>query len=735
VKDRGSGRATLVRLLATLVVVAGLLLAGAAPSAAKSRLVIETLSNRADLISGGDALVEVRLPSERKADRRRPAKRKRPAKRRRARPARLRVEVNGRNVTSDFAVRADGRTVGLVDGLRNGSNRVTARLGRLRARLTIENHPIGGPVFAGRQIQPWFCTTEANGLGEARDAQCNAPTKVSYQYKGTDGSFRDYDPKDPPSDVAETTTDEGVTVPYIVRLETGTMDRGIYQTAVLADPSKPWTPWAPQRQWNQKLYVPFGGSCAALHKQSAPGGVMDDMALSRGFAVTSSGLNTLGQNCNEPVSAEVLMMQKEHIEETLGAIRYTMGTGGSGGAIQQYDIAASYPGLLDGIMPSASFADILTTEQEVVDCGLLFHYFNQVSPHLWLNADQRARVEGHANVGSACIAWVALFFPAGDPRGNGPFGVPGVAPVTECGVPAEQRYHPQTNPGGVRCDIHTYQGSIYGYRQDGLARRPLDNVGIQYGLDAFNSGMITPEQFVDLNEKIGGLNMDSDPVPERMQADPGSVATAYRTARVADARQLAEVPIIDIRGQNNEEIHQTYYSYTMRARLDQANGTHANQVIWTGAVPLAGDIDSSARAFDAMDRWLTAIERDRSGAPLARKVIENRPTDVGDMCTVGGRQLDANTCRLALPYYSGPKIAAGAPFSNDVLKCQLRPLSRSDYSAIFTGDQWARLQQTFPSGVCDWRKPGVDQQRSTPWMTFADGPGGRPLGPAPKSVS
>jgi hypothetical protein len=35
-----------------------------------------------------------------------------------------------------------------------------------------------------------------------------------------------------------------------------------------------------------------------------------------------------------------------------------------------------------------------------------------------------------------------------------------------------------------------------------------------------------------------------------------------------------------------------------------------------------------------------------------------------------------------------------------------------------------RLGNAFPTGVCDYRKPGVAQQPSVPCMTFADGPGG-----------
>ena len=42
-----------------------------------------------------------------------------------------------------------------------------------------------------------------------------------------------------------------------------------------------------------------------------------------------------------------------------------------------------------------------------------------------------------------------------------------------------------------------------------------------------------------------------------------------------------------------------------------------------------------------------------------------------------------------------------------------------------------RLNAVFPDGVCDWSKPGVGQQEAVSPLTFAAGPGGEPLPPAP----
>jgi hypothetical protein len=67
------------------------------------------------------------------------------------------------------------------------------------------------------------------------------------------------------------------------------------------------------------------------------------------------------------------------------------------------------------------------------------------------------------------------------------------------------------------------------------------------------------------------------------------------------------------------------------------------------------------------------------------------------------------------------------------MKCQLKPLDRRDYGAAFSDAQWARLRQAFPTGACDWNRPGVDQQPGLVWRTFAGGPGGQPLGPVPTS--
>lgn len=168
------------------------------PAAAHAgTITIRSLSNRADLISDSQALVGIHLPHG-------------------ANRNGLHVTVGGRDVTGAFSHWRGREVKGLVDGLALGPNDLAATApGATGARLTITDHPNGGPVFSGPQLQPWHCEDGAV------DAQCDKPAQFTYLYKSTDPSKPDlqpYDPANPPTDVATTATDEGKTVPFIVQI-------------------------------------------------------------------------------------------------------------------------------------------------------------------------------------------------------------------------------------------------------------------------------------------------------------------------------------------------------------------------------------------------------------------------------------------------------------------------------------------------------------------------------------
>jgi hypothetical protein len=121
---------------------------------------------------------------------------------------------------------------------------------------------------------------------------------------------------------------------------------------------------------------------------------------------------------------------------------------------------------------------------------------------------------------------------------------------------------------------------------------------------------------------------------------------------------------------------------------------------------------------------------------LAAKVATDRPQYVRDICVLNGKNHDDTAqCAKAYPTFSKPRLVAGGPSTDDVLKCQLRPVSRADYPSSMSVEQFSRLMAIFPDGVCDWSVPGVDQSApSGPWQSYAAGPDSAALGPAPGST-
>ncbi len=779
-----------VQRLAVAALVLVLTLSGCHGSGSSDSLVIKTLSNRADLVSGGAALVEIVLPPMA------------------ASASGLKVDVGGRDVSDAFASRASGRIVGLVTGLASGNNVATAKLaGTKGASLTINNHPIGGPVFTGPQIQPWICATPAaqpatsttpatfaSGLSTAAvDAQCNIATEYKLYYRTTalgcsfalpdpippvqpppNYCFKPYDPNGArPSDLATTTTDKGVMVPYIVRVERGTINRGIYDIAVLFDPTSDWKPYAPQAGWNGKLLYSYGASTNQPRVQQRPNSSwVDDAALSRGFMVAVNMLTDSALNSNRVVAAETTMMMKEHIVNTYGEIRYTMGTGCSGGSIMQNTVASIYPGLLDGLQVACMYPDSETTGTEVSECVLLVNYF--ASPQFaavtqGLTQDQinarKAAIAGHQDQ-TGCQAWNNLFGNNNKPGQYTPIVVvnpntgqlaPSPPARNNCLLLPSQVYDPTANPNGARCSPPDHAVSIWGTAPNtNYARVTRDNVGVQYGLKALMSGAITAEEFVTLNERIGGIDKDSNitadvPVASRMVADPDALNTAYVSGIVSDGFNLGKVPIIDLRGYDNAgiamtSIHHTWRSFELRERLDMANGNHDNHVMWRFGTGLTAPPASglTLQSFLTLDKWLSNIEADQATAPtVAEKVSRNKPPEAFDFCYLGTdystKVTDQSRCDAdpRLRAFSSPRQTAGGPVSENILKCQLKLFSADDYTGAPTGvpsaAQLTRLQAVFPTGVCDWSRPGQYQHPATSPMTYEGGPGGRVLGQAPSS--
>ena len=278
-------------------------LRAARPAKAKGpqhgELGLRVLSNRADLISDGNALVEVVFPHRFTDDN-------------------VTVTLNGHDVTSAFALRADETFSDLLSGLVLGDNAIVAHSvpagsksktkGARTARLTITNHPASGPVFAGAQLQPWVCAqpavtptvvtipgtsltatvnSRASGLDGAADATCSAPSKYTYWYQpatrdpatcaftntGATRCFEPYNLAAPPApaDIASFTNDRGDTVKSIVRVERGTMNRGIYELGdASTTPTQPTCRGRRSRAGTASSSGSFGASSTVAGSRSPP---------------------------------------------------------------------------------------------------------------------------------------------------------------------------------------------------------------------------------------------------------------------------------------------------------------------------------------------------------------------------------------------------------------------------------------------------------------------------------
>ncbi len=785
----------------SLLALGAVLLVTAQAGAEPSNFEIVSLSNRADLISGGDALLEVRVPKSVALNT-------------------VRLSLNGHDVTGAFTANALAGTLrGVVSGLVEGRNDFVAgeSHGGREARLVITNHPIGGPVLLGSQTTPWICATpaptaasgntpatNASGLTTfAVDAQCNIATEYKLFYRTTtagcstalpdpsppapaptNNCFKPYTPGTAPADLATTTTTAGVTVPYIVRVERGTLNRGIYDIAVLFDPTRatPWTALAPQAQWNGKVVYTFGASTGQPRLQfRSEQNWADDAALSRGFMVADNSLTDSLFNSNRVLNAETLMMMKEHIVDAYGEIKYTLGNGCSGGSIQQNTAASIFPGLLDGIQPSCDYPDSITTGLEVTDCVLLVNFY---AGREWtslmagltqaqINAKKTA-INGHLDH-SGCHGWNNSF---GFNNKSGNYArtlvidntTGALATLVEsrnnCLLPAAQVYNPVTNPNGTRCGDPDLAAAVWGTTDNAnapgslRARQTGDNVGIQYGLKALLAGAITPEEFVTLNEKIGGFDADSNRRAARTTADLPALAIAYRAGIVSSGANLGRLPIIDSRGFDEAPppigafgIHYVWRSFAERARIDAANdGNHGNQVMWrygTGLLPATAAQFAAVtlKSFLTMDTWLSnlnvsAPKETLNSVRRQAEVIAAKPVGAVDFCFLTGdtnfttpvtdmAQCDADP---RLQKHASPRQVAGGPLAENILKCELKPLNSADYAPlVLSSAQLDRLHAVFPDGVCDWDQPGVGQRSAASPLTFADGPGGERLPPAPVS--
>jgi hypothetical protein len=715
------------------------LIAGAQTGSGK--IEIRTLSTRADRVSGGDVLLQIVPPQ---------AGRSSPS-----------VTLNGRDVSAVFrpAGTSSGPAgtqsfTGLVTGLAVGRNSVKVvgkAWGAADATLTLTNYPITGPIISGPHVQPFVCQTDTfklpdgSTLGPATDTDCSAPTRIQYVYLPKGG--KDFKPLAVttvlPADVASTTTVGGTSAPFVVRVETGTMNRGIYQNLVLHDPTKDPapTPFTPPPAWNRRLIAVHGVGCpSGWFRQGGVMGVnpLAGASLTRlgeGYAIFTNTLNHPTNSCNAFLAGEATMMGKEHVIEEFGVPDFTVSIGTSGGAYTSLQIADEFPGLFDGVLINATFPDALSIALAGQDAHLLTHYFaNAGARATALTEAQVVAISGYQ--GMKAFVDAANQSQRTDPAA-GRADVEGYnSAVWNDAVSKDLRYDPVTNPRGARPTVFDAARNIYGVdKTTGFALRTFDNIGVQYGLRALAAGTITVDQFLDLNEKIGGYDQDANYVASRSAGDAGAIRRAYQGGlTLGGGGGLGSIPVFDDGAYNDGRgYHYQWFHFAIRERIAKENGNADNHLMWRGPV----QADEAWRVFV---QWVAATKADSSTVPSHDKAVRNKPAEAVDGCwipatdgkpatfvreplTFGAEPTSA--CNTSYPSSGFTRFVAGGPLDANILKCQLKPIDPTVYGAALSAGALQRLRTIFPGGVCDWSRPGVNQTHVIPWASF---------GPAPENL-
>jgi len=648
---------------------------------------------------------------------------------------------------------------GVLFGLPAGSTTITAVIGGETARLTLTNHPLTGPMFAGPKQEVFLCATESHRqaaqLGDILDEDCSMETRVDFLYMSlASGDLEPYESGvTPASDVALTTLLDGSMVPYIVRWERGTINRFIYSIAMLS-PESQLVSEPDLSGWNGRALFQFQGGVAIGHYQGGPSfsNMMSQPALGLGYAVLYSTGTRTNVHYDLILGGETALMLKSRFVTEYGLPDYTVAVGGSGGAIQQYVYAQNHPGLLDALIPQYSYPDMATQTIHVGDCELLERWIDfqvMADPDSkWATWSNRTLIEGlnasddYPNPftgqpgNSECInGWRGLSPLALNPH----FGTaPGITPEQQA---------------SVEWTHFADAVNSYGLRDDGFARRTWDNVGVQYGLQALATGHLTPEDFLHLNATVGSwkdqaemvqegcpfieqlcedpdqldpwsmrnMNLSPDggatPAP-RAEADPGAIRAVLESGLVFLGD--IDLPIIDWRPYLEEvlDMHNTSQSFATRQRMLDARGSADNQVIWfTDVIAGESEFDQTPLALKVMDDWMGRLlaNPELSAAEARPEAAVDACFDArGDLIYAGADAWsgvlddgEAGPCLEHFQLYSTSRRVAGAPITGIVYKCHLQSVEAAVARGIYGNWQpgnndIARLKQIFPTGVCDY---------------------------------
>ena len=219
------------------------------------------------------------------------------------------------------------------------------------------------------------------------------------------------------------------------------------------------------------------------------------------------------------------------------------------------------------------------------------------------------------------------------------------------------------------------------------------------------------------------MNLSPDggitPAP-RTEGDVQAMGAAYDSGMVFDGD--IDIPVIDWRHYLEDELdmHHSHQSFAARQRLLDHDGDAGNQIIWFTDARPAVAFDQTPMAFEVIDEWMANI-----AAHPERSVAENRPPAAVDSCfATDGTLLDAGpdvwdgvlddgpegACAQRFDIYSSTRRQAGGPYRGGLFKCQLQPVTTAVATGLYgswqpSSAEVARLQQIFPTGVCDFSRP------------------------------
>ncbi|WP_018693024.1 DUF6351 family protein [Algicola sagamiensis] len=621
------------------------------------------------------------------------------------------------------------------------------------------------PYFAGAPQYPFYCMTIRSGLGQpivdnqeglgvpvyaentngerlnriiGYSKDCLVPTKVQY--------FA-IDHQDEIVPVTQNSNHDQFHIHF--RVETGVINRYPYTIVMPIQPSEIGDRHA-KKLWNKKLiYQLFGGVGIGYRQGKTHHYRIMKKRLTQfkeGYAVISSSVNKTSYTYNILLAEDTGRRLKKQFTSLYGEPIYTIGVGGSGGGLSQYLFGQNAPGLIDGAITQYSYPDMVSQVIYALDCDLLNSYYDFKAPDRkkWQNKPLRIAVEG-MNASETIQHPSRWFHPINHfIQGKQPF-LPEL--TTECingwfglssyvNNPRQGFLKPYFSPEIVsQVEWSHWQdlSYVYGKSESGNANAIWDNVGVQYGLEALKKGLLSPQEFLHLNQHIGGWKPQTEMQQEeiaklpfvkfpiwlslwsnhnttavgsgnsaaRTQASLSSIERAYRYGLIFTGH--ATIPTIDVRHylEDRLDMHHMLASFEVRKRIMRFDPHYQNHILWVAEQ----GFNPTDMAFTTLSQWLDGHKPEHAVDTCFEK--DGNAYAKGDGVWHGAwNQHASGKCLKKYPQYATPRIQAGAPWLGSLFKCHRMDiesaLEQRLYGDIDMRPFTAQLKQVFPDGVCDY---------------------------------